>query len=112
MTRTTLADVRAAVPGCELAALFDLGARTVLLSDSAVRLGQEHLDVLEAEARRIFDAGAVAPVMVAGPRGLRVFLLAPGPSPEALCCLLAPGADASGVADAARAVFAAAGAGE
>lgn len=112
MSRTTLADVRAAMPGCELAALFDLGTRTVLLSDSAVRLGQEHLDALEAEARRIFDAGAPAPVVIAGPRGMRVFLRAPGASPEALCCLLAPGADPEGITDAARAVFAAAGAGE
>ena len=106
MTTPTLAHLRAAIPGCELAALFDLGARTVLLSDGAVRLGQEHLDALEAEARRVFDAGAMSPVVVTGPRGMRVFLRAPGASPEALCCLLAPGADPGGIAAAARAVFA------
>ncbi|MBU2959879.1 hypothetical protein KO516_03365 [Citreicella sp. C3M06] len=110
MTRPTLADFRKAQPGCELAALVDLGARTVLLTDSAVRHAQEHLDALEREARQLFEAGALSPVIIAGPRGLRVFLR--GEGGEALCCLLAPGADVSGITQRAAAVFAPQGGGE
>ncbi|MGP6088939.1 hypothetical protein [Antarctobacter jejuensis] len=100
MTRDDLVRFRAGFASCELVLLADISAGTVLMSDSAIRLGQEHLDALCRTAARLFDPAATLPARLAvlsGPTGCRVFLRAAGDSAEALCCLFAPGADLSAV---------------
>lgn len=108
MTLDDLARLRAGFASCELVLLADTSAGTVLACDSAIRLGQEHLDALCGEAVRLLGPDAPVPVRIAlraGPTGCRAFLPAPDNSGEALCLLFAPGADLSQLEAAAGALF-------
>ncbi len=96
MTRDDLARFRSGLASCELVLLADISAGTVLMCDSAIRVGQEHLDALCSTAVRLFDPAAELAArlaVISGPTGCRVFLRASDDSAEALCCLFAPGAD-------------------
>lgn len=111
MTPDALARFRALCPDCELVALVDVTAGTVLASDAAIRPGQERLDALCAEAAQLLAIGpplAARLACVAGPPGSRVFLRAPDGGDEALCCLMAPGADLAGAVSGAEALWTAA----
>lgn len=104
MTHDDLARFRSGQPDCELAALVDVAAGTVLTADMAIRLGQEHLDALCAEARRLLAPPrrlATDRAMVAGPLGTRMFLRAPDGTEEVLCCLFGSGANIAEAAAAA-----------
>lgn len=108
MTPDTLAGLRARCPDCELVALVDVTAGTVLASDAAIRPGQERLDALCAEAAELFGAGmpfAARQACVAGPTGTRLFLRAPTGGEEALCCLLGPGMEVAAMAAAAETLW-------
>ena len=108
MTPEDLARFRSRMPDCELAVLVDFEAGTVLGADMAIRLGQEYLDTLCAEAGRLFGRAnpfAIHQAMIAGPLGTRLFLRAPDPAAEALCCLMATGADLAGATRAAEALL-------
>ncbi|TNF22236.1 MAG: hypothetical protein EP318_04370 [Rhodobacteraceae bacterium] len=109
MTRDDLATLRRALSGCEMLQLVDVAARTVLIAESAVKLGQEHHEALCAQAAAIFapdrrDAPGCA--MLAGPTGTRVFVASQVDPGEVLCGLFAPGAALSSVEASARALFA------
>lgn len=107
MTRDLLAAFRAETPGCELVALIDISARTVLTSDAAVRVAQDHLDRLLDQACGILPhAGEDGSALLADPTGCRVFRRAPGAGAEAMAAVLAPSADPDGVTDAIAAVLA------
>ncbi|SMX50133.1 hypothetical protein [Maliponia aquimaris] len=108
MTPDALARFRARCPDCELVALVDVTAGTVLASDAAIRPGQERLDALCAEAATLFDLGPPLQARlacVAGAPGTRVFLRAPAGGDEALCCLVAPGSDLADTIAAAEALW-------
>ena len=109
MTQDALARFRAGFITCELAALVDISAGTVLMADSAIRLGQEHLDDLCAMAADLWAGkGPDGPgsAILTGPTGNRVFLRSPLDEAEVLCCLFAPQADLGGIEDAAQVLFA------
>ena len=99
MTPDMLKSLRAQVPDCDLIVYADLGSRTVLSADSALRYPQEHLDALCHCAADLFgaatgsDTAATEQVLFFGPTGGRGFfrnLAEPG---EALCCICAAGTD-------------------
>ena len=109
MTRDDLADLRSNFADCEMLQLVDVAARTVLISDSISRLGQEHHDALCAQAAALFAPGAAdSPgcALLASPTGTRVFVASQLDATEVLCGVFAPGADLSMVEEATRAVFA------
>lgn len=108
MTQDSLASFRSAFVGCELVMLIDISAQTVLTSDSAIPLGQEHLDRLRDQAGRIFaGAAGEAPegAVLAGPTGCRVFVRQDRAADECLCAVFAPGADLTGVEADMRAIL-------
>lgn len=109
MTHDDLASLRSTLAACEMLQLVDIAARTVLMSDSAVKLGQEHHDALCTQAAAIFAPDRPDPpacAMLAGPMGTRVFVASQVDPGEVLCGLFAPGADLSAIEPAARARFA------
>lgn len=103
MTPESLRRFRARLPECDLAVYADLGARTVLAADSALRVPQEYLDVLCDCAAVLFAAADAAragqgadptgEVLFLGPTGGRGFFRLPDEPGEALCCIFAPEAD-------------------
>lgn len=99
MTPSALADFRSRLPDCELVVFADIGSRTVLGSDGALRYPQEHLDALCDTAAELFrdgpdlGAGPVEHVMFVSATGSRVFLRAANSPREALCCIGAPAMD-------------------
>lgn len=108
MTRDDLAKLRSGFASCELVLLADISAGTVLISDSAIRVGQEHLDALCRTAVRMFDPSAALAArlaVISGPTGCRVFLRAPGSEAEALCFHFAPGAQISDLEAASQTLF-------
>lgn len=109
MTRDDLATLRSTLAACEMLQLVDVAARTVLIADSAVKLGQEHHDAHCTQAAAIFAPARADPpgcAMLAGPMGTRVFVASPVDPGEVLCGLFAPGAELSAVEPAVRALFA------
>lgn len=108
MTPQALRAFRAALPDCELAVYADLGARTVLGADSALRVPQEYLDALCDCAAFLFgalpdpDAPPVEEILFAGPTGGRGFFRAAAEPGEALCVICTPDADLDRLAAAAR----------
>lgn len=109
MTDGDLRDFRAACGACDLVVLADVAAGTVLMSDSAIRLGQEQLDALCDMACRLFRETDIAcdMALLADPLGSRVFLRAASDGSEVLCCRFGPLADLSEVEDAAARLLAA-----
>ncbi len=108
MTNDDFGKFRSRFAGCEVVMLADISTMTILVSDSAIKLGQEHLDRLCTAASTIFAAEASKGVSVAfltGPTGCTVFVRANHGVPEVLCGVFAPGADLSGVSEAARALL-------
>jgi hypothetical protein len=108
MTQDALARFRAGFATCELAALVDVSTGTVLMTDSAIRLGQEHLDALCASAQDLWPLPAPdwpASAILSGPTGSRVFLRSSRDPTEVLCCLFAPQADLAGLDEAAHTLF-------
>jgi hypothetical protein len=99
MTPNALADLRARLPGCELAVYVDFASETVLGSDGDLRYPQEHLDALCRCAATLFahddETGAPASghAVFLSETGARVFLRAPDAGSEALCCICAPDTD-------------------
>lgn len=89
-----LLDRIAALPGCDLAVMLDLEARTVLESRSRLRVPQERLDALGTWAAGMLGEG-VPLAVTAGDTALRVaFRVGPGGgASEAGCVVLHPGAD-------------------
>jgi hypothetical protein len=105
MTHDALVRFRAGFATCELAALVDVSTGTVLMADSAVRLGQEHLDTLSQIASDLWSGGNggwPGSVIHSGPTGSRLFLHSPYDEAEVLCCLFGPRADLTQVDAAAR----------
>lgn len=92
-----LLDRMAALPGCDLVVLIDLGARTVLDSRSRQRVPQERLDALGGWAADMLGDGARLAV-VAGDTALRLAARTAGGegATEALGIVLHPDADAGG----------------
>ncbi len=87
--------LRGAVEGCEVVIVADLGTRTVLGASGAVRLPQEALDALCAEAADILqpvDGQPRASAVLAGPTGTRVFLRSTEETDLAIALVLPPGA--------------------
>ncbi len=113
-----LETLRAAVPGCRVAAFVDLRAQLVLLSKAAQRPKQEWLDRLARTGATLLPLSA-SPLMTAAAwdgalpdeaavisaEGLRIYARLPEDLSEALCCDCAPGADAGAVLAAARATL-------
>ncbi len=108
MTHDALAHFRAGFASCELAALVDLSTGTVLMTDSAIKLGQEHLDDLCRIARDLFaDSAGRWPgsAILTGATGSRVFLRSTQDPTEVLCCLFGPRADLAPIDEAAQIFF-------
>lgn len=108
MTPEDLAAFRAKIPGCELVALVDISARTVLAFDGVVRVGQENLDALCDLASKIIKTGSGLRPGIAhlvGPRGSQVFIKSPQHAEEVLCGVFAARADLYEVEAAAKACF-------
>lgn len=77
MTNEELAQFRTHYQGCELILFADLSTLTILGSDSAIRLGQEHLDALCDTAHAIFSRCTdVTRACICKPGGRRLFLRA------------------------------------
>lgn len=116
MTPEALRRFRARLPDCDLAVYADLGARTVLAADGALRVPQEYLDALcdcgavlfaaadAAEAGRGGDPACE--VVFLGPTGGRGFFRLPEEPGEALCCIFAPETDLRRLAAEAQAALA------
>lgn len=98
MTHDDLVTFRARHAGCEVALLADVSARTVLLSDTALKLGQDYLEGLCLTACCVFATGAGL-AMLAGPTGTQVFLRGVHEEGEALICVFAPLVVLDGVAE-------------
>ena len=86
MITDDLERLRTAIVGCELMMYADTSTNTILASDCAVRLGQEHLDALCEKARAVF---AVAPeetiLCLCKATGRRLFLRSAPGEAEVLC---------------------------
>lgn len=114
----TLDAMRAELPGCSLVAFTDLGSKLVLSSSSAAKPAQEELDRLSDLAQTMLEgslAEGAKPLLEAGEGDRRagtamllsmndtkVFLRAPGDSPEALVCVCSTDADIGKVVDCGR----------
>ena len=98
MTYDDLVTFRARLAGCEVAVLADISTRTVLMSDTGVKLGQDDLDALCLTACRVFATGSGLAVL-AGPTGTQAFLRGLHDGGEALICVLEPRADLAGVTE-------------
>lgn len=108
MSQDALALFRAGFASCELAALVDVSAGTVLMTDSAIRLGQEHLDALCATAGQLWGPDSpdwTNSAILTGPTGHRVFLRSGVDRHDVLCCLFAPQSDLVGLDEAAQVFF-------
>lgn len=112
MTPQALRAFRDRLPDCDLAVYADLGARTVLGADSALRVPQEYLDALCDCAAFLFaaapapGAGPVEEILFLGPTGGRGFFRSAAEPGEALCLICAPDADLARLAAEARAALA------
>ena len=95
MSLADLEQLRLSLPGCEATVLADVGAGTVLGVSSALHLPQEHYDGLTRQAKAALSCGdgASAFAILAGPRGLRLYLRAPDHPEEVLGVVLPPRAD-------------------
>lgn len=115
MTPHDLKAFRTGTPACELAVYADIGSRTVLGSDSALRYPQEYLDALCGCAADLFDAApadGAAPVdhvIFLSPTGGRAFVRNATEPDEVLCCLCSPDVAADRLISAARAALGAKG---
>lgn len=79
MPAEALIRLRSELPDCELAMLADLGSRTVLGWDGALKFPQEQLDSLAATAAELLArAEAADTAIVSTPTEARVFIRAPG----------------------------------
>ncbi len=111
MTPHQLREFRTGVPACELALYADIGSRTVLGADSALRYPQEYLDALCGCAADLFDAEPrdgtvpVDHVIFLSPTGGRAFVRNAAEPDEVLCCICAPDMAADRLIDAARAAL-------
>lgn len=95
-TKQSFAAFRKRLDLCELVALADVSTGTILVSDSAIKLGQEHLDRLCDDARVFLgpaDAVDETFALKAGPTGIRAFVRVQERLPEVLCLVFAPDAD-------------------
>lgn len=99
MTRHLFDAFRTGLPGCEIVALTDISTGTVLAWSAALKWPQDDVDALCALAGRMLDlgsdtrTGAPTPhAVIAQPTGTYVIVRAAPDRPEALCCILAPGA--------------------
>lgn len=112
MTPQALRAFRDRLPDCDLAVYADLGARTVLGADSALRVPQEYLDALCDCAAFLFaaapapGAGPVEEILFLGPTGGRGFFRSAAEPGEALCLICAPDADLARLAAEARSALA------
>ena len=107
MAKDELSDLRSRFAGCELVALLDIAARTVLACDSAVPLGQENLDTLCEMAVAIFppETGeGIRSACIARPTGVRV-LVRLSETSEVVCGVFSTTADINGFDDAVRRLF-------
>lgn len=108
MTPQDLRAFRTGLPDCELALYADIGSRTVLGADSALRYPQEILDALCGCAADLFGAlpgperDGVDHVVFMSQSGGRVFVRNPASPGEVLCCICAAGAGATQLVTAAR----------
>jgi hypothetical protein len=108
MTPQELRTFRTDLPDCELALYADIGSRTVLGADSALRYPQEYLDALCGCAADLFGAlpgierDKVDHVVFMGQTGGRVFVRNPASPGEVLCCICAADAGATQLVSAAR----------
>lgn len=106
MPAEALIRLRSELPDCELAMLADLGSRTVLGWDGALKFPQEQLDSLAATAAELLArAEAADTAIVSTPTEARVFIRAPGGGSEALCAVSAPDAELDRVLAAGRAMM-------
>jgi len=94
---------------CDLAVYADLGARTVLGADAALRVPQEYLDALCDCAAFLFAAAPgdapVEEILFLGPTGGRGFFRSAAEPGEALCVICAPDADLGRLSAEARAAL-------
>lgn len=97
MTYADLVSFRRAFPGCERAVFVDLSTLTVLCSDGAVSIGQEHLDALCAEAQAAFGQPDTDMACILRPTGQRVFVRLRPNMPEVLCAVCSPDCDITGM---------------
>lgn len=95
MSLADLERLRLCLPGCEVAMLADVSARTVLGASAALSLPQEHHDALCDQACRALSYGGRARpyAVIAGPGGVRLHLRAPDYPDEVLCLVLPPQSD-------------------
>ena len=102
MTEIDLAEFRARMAGCELVMFADIATQTILASDCAIKLGQEHLDHLCSKARAVFGIDACASitsVYLERPTGKTVIVRRDGNGSEVLCSVFGPTTDLSGVVE-------------
>ena len=93
--------LRAAVPGCALAAFGDVDAQLVLRSSAQSPWSQDKLDELcKSGARQIrlraaLNPDAVTPreAVIATPQDVRVYVAAPAPAGDVLCCVCRSGVE-------------------
>ncbi|MEO9820126.1 MAG: hypothetical protein ABJ370_03930 [Paracoccaceae bacterium] len=104
MENVDLAEYRSRFASCELVLLADISTLTVLGSDSAIKMGQEHLDALCATADLIFDLAEDAQIRTAvlsKPTGRQIFVRAGSAVSEVICGVFEPTAEVSiAIADA------------
>ena len=107
MTNEDLAHLRTSSPGCELVLFVDLSTLTISGSDSAIRLGQEHLDALCDMAHAIFS---ICPdetrACISKPSGRRLFLRARPEAVEVIAGVFDHKADLAEAAQAAHCLLA------
>lgn len=108
MTPQELKAFRTDLPDCELALYADIGSRTVLGADSALRYPQEYLDALCGCAADLFGAlpgslrDSADHVVFMGQTGGRIFVRNPSSPSEVLCCICVADAGAMHFVSAAR----------
>ena len=96
MENVDLAEYRSRFASCELVMLADISTLTVLGSDSAIKMGQEHLDALCATAERIFDLAQdeqIRTAVLSKPTGRQVFVRAGSAMSEVICGVFEPTAE-------------------
>lgn len=98
MENVDLAEFRSRFASCELVMLADISTLTVLGSNSAIKMGQEHLDTLCATAEMIFDlaeGSQIRSAVLSKPTGRQMFVRAGTETSEIICGIFEPAADIS-----------------